>query len=133
VERLGQGLQDVADHALLAPLLKPAMTRLIRRKRPRQILPPRTGTQNPEHAFEHGSSIAPRPALAVRAPRRRLKHRGEDVPLRVSQFHVRRYDARPSAVYETASSPLSYDVPARARLQIREFGGSDNRRPMDWR
>jgi putative transcriptional regulator len=80
------------------------VTRLIGRKRRGQVLPSRARPEHPEHALQDGARIAPRSTAAIRPTRRRLKQGREQIPLRIGQFHAPKYDARRSAVYETASS-----------------------------
>jgi hypothetical protein len=80
------------------------VTCLIGRKRRGQVLPPRPRPEHPEHALQDGTRIAPRSTAAIRPSRRRLKQGCEQIALRIGQFHAPRYDARRSAVYETAST-----------------------------
>ncbi len=63
------------------------MAGLVRRIVARQILPPGTGAQDPEHAVQHRARIVRRPARAAGAAAR--KERREDGPLLVGEVHAR--------------------------------------------
>ena len=94
------------------PLLKAAMTRLIRRIASRQVVPRRAGAEHPQHAVEDGARVRPwAPASIGASPRtkRRFEHR----PLGVGEVHaldLRRSVisfnrlSRVESVYETTSS-----------------------------
>lgn len=90
-----KALQQPIKAAAALPLLKAAMTRLIRRIASRQIGPRCPRAQHPQHAVEDRARIGPRPTAPIRATAR-PKRRFEDRPLRVGQVHAARYDtARP--------------------------------------
>jgi hypothetical protein len=73
------------------------MTRLIRRIASRQVVPRRTGTQDPEHAIQHRARVPGRPAAPI-GTSAMTKQRLEDLPLSVSQVHAVEYDGHRSGV-----------------------------------
>ena len=98
----GERLQDPSERAVVHPLLKAPMTRLIRRIPRRQVLPGRPRPQDPQDPVEDIARIAPRTAAPV-APQPRLREeRFENRPLRVSQVHTLRYDGPQDFVHTPA-------------------------------
>jgi len=69
------------------PLLKTAMTGLIRRIAVGQIVPRSTGAQNPKNSIQYDSRIAPRSASTVGTPPG-SEQGPENLPLRLGQVHV---------------------------------------------
>src|SRR5205809_206089 len=68
VQISGQALQHRLDDSLLAPVLKAPMHRLIRSVALRQILPRRTGAQNPQDPIESPAPITPRSPSPILSP-----------------------------------------------------------------
>lgn len=98
----GERLQHASERAVVHPLLKASMTRLIRRIARRQVLPGRTRAEHPQDAVEDIARIAPGTAAPV-APQPRLREeRFENRPLRVSQVHTLRYDGPQDFVHTPA-------------------------------
>ena len=98
-EIFGEALQEPIEPPAVLPLLKAAMTRLIGGIPPRQIVPRRSGAQDPEHAVQDGPGIGPRtPATVGPPPRteRRFKHG----PLGVSKIHAVEYDGDRNFVHQ---------------------------------
>jgi hypothetical protein len=92
---LGQSAQNPLQTAFPHPLLEATMAGLVRRILARQVLPARSGAQNPEHAVEHRAGIAPRSTASIAAcffPQQRLDH----FPLGIAQVHA--LDVRQIAV-----------------------------------
>ena len=86
---LAQGPQDTVQHTRALPLLKTTMRTLIRSVPRRQILPRRSGAQNPQHTVQHAASIAPAPAPTVKPLPKLLiplYKRTDILPLRVVQI-----------------------------------------------
>jgi hypothetical protein len=63
-----QGPQNAVQHPRALPLLKTAMTSLIGPVTARQILPRRTGAQNPQHTVQNMPSLAPSSPTTIRPP-----------------------------------------------------------------
>ena len=97
-EILGEALQQPIESAAPLPLLKAAMTRLIGRIPPRQIVPRRPGAQDPQHAVEDGAGIGPR-ASATIGPPPWTERRFEHGPLGVSEVHAVEYDGQHNFVH----------------------------------
>jgi len=68
VQISGQALQHRFDDSLLAPVLKAPMHRLIRSVTLWQILPRRTGPQNPQDPIESPALIAPGSPSPILSP-----------------------------------------------------------------
>jgi len=88
-EILGERMQHALEGAVADPVLKSPVTGLIRRISWRQILPGRTGAQNPEHAHQDIAWIAIGPAADAELRRlldgkQRLQHR----PLIFGEVHL---------------------------------------------
>ena len=64
---LRQAREQVAEDAVLPPLLEPPMAGLVRQVAIRQVMPRRAGALDPQHPVEHRTRVAPRAAAAVRA------------------------------------------------------------------
>ena len=84
---LGQCPQGFLQLSAAHPLLKAPMTGLIRWILGRQFPPLRPGAQNPKHAMEYRTRIAPRSSPPI-GPSFRSKHRFENRPLGVGQIHA---------------------------------------------
>jgi hypothetical protein len=82
-----EALQQPIEPAAALPLLKAAVTGLIGRIAPRQVVPRRAGAQHPEHAVEDGARIGPRASAAIGTPPR-TERRFEHGPLAVSEVHA---------------------------------------------
>jgi len=65
---MSEAEQRAVKHAILDPLLKPPVTRLVGRIASRHIGPGRSGSQDPENAVDHVAWIAPR-AMVIHAVR----------------------------------------------------------------
>lgn len=81
--------EDLVEHALALPLLKPTEARRVRRVATRHVRPRRTGAKHPEDPVQNVARIAPRStALFSRSlplwPRHELPNR---LPLLVLQVH----------------------------------------------
>ena len=95
-----EALQEPIQSAAALPLLKPAVTGLIRGVAPRQVMPRRAGAQHPADAIEDGPGIRPRAPAAIGPPprtERRFKHG----PLGVSEVHAVEYDGHHNFVHRT--------------------------------
>jgi hypothetical protein len=90
-------LEDAQQPAAALPVLKPTMTRLVRRITRWQIVPGGAGAENPEHAVQDCARIVRRPAASI-GTSAMTKQRFEDRPLRVSQVHAVEYDGGRSGV-----------------------------------
>lgn len=84
-------LQEPIEPATVLPLLKAAVTGLIGRIAPRQVMPRRAGAEHPEHAVQDGARIRPGAPAAIRTPPR-TERRFEHGPLGVSEVHAVEYD-----------------------------------------
>lgn len=98
----GERLQHLSQGAVVRPLLKSPVTRLIRRIPRRQVLPGRTGAEDPQDAVEDIARIAPWPPAPVAPQPRFREERFENRPLRVSQVHTLRYDGSQDFVHTPA-------------------------------
>lgn len=102
-EIFGEALQQPIESAAALPLLKPAMTRLVRRIASGQIGPRCAGAQHPQHAIQHRARIGPRTPAAI-GPTARPKRRLEKRPLLIGQIHAATYDAAARSV----TGPITY-------------------------
>ena len=93
-----EALQQAVEAPGALPELKAAMTRLIGRIAPRQIVPGRAGAQHPQHPVEDGARIAPRTPTSI-GPPPRAKRRFEHGPLGVSEIHAVEYDGHRNFVH----------------------------------
>ena len=97
-----EALQQAVEAPGSLPELKTAMTGLIRRIAPRQIVPGGAGAQHPQHAVEDGARIAPRAPASI-GPSARTKGRFEHGPLGVGEVHAVEYDGHRNFVHNPAS------------------------------
>jgi len=91
-------LEQPVEAARSLPLLKAAVTGLIRRIAPRQVVPRRAGAQHPEDAIEDGPRIGPW-APAPIGSSARTERRFEHGPLGVSEVHAVEYDGHRNFVH----------------------------------
>ena len=81
-------LEDFPEHAVLDPLLHPAVAGLVRRVFARQRLPRCPGPKDPEHSVENATSFDAWTTLAVFARLGLWDQRLDNTPLLVSELHV---------------------------------------------
>jgi hypothetical protein len=114
---MSEAEQRAVKHAILDPLLKPPVTRLVGRIASRHIGPGRSGSQDPENAVDHVAWIAPR-AAAFFARRLHLFGREilrDRVPLIVGEVHRNRRSENVSAV-DRCRKPIESRELTNARL-----------------
>lgn len=86
---LGESSKDFFQRAVPHPALEAAVTRLIRRIAAGQVLPRRTGPENPKHAVENVSRVAIRPTTKTLMDRLLFgKKRLDRSPLLLGQVHI---------------------------------------------
>lgn len=90
-EILREALQQAVEPPGALPELKAAMTGLIGRIAPRQVMPRRPGAKHPEHAVKDGAGIRPGTPASIRTPPR-TERRFEHGPLGVGEVHAVEYD-----------------------------------------
>ncbi len=74
------------DQATIAhPLLKTAMTGLVRRVLRRKLRPMRARAEYPKNAVQHSTRVPPRTTAFIRASRW-LQHRSNKLPLHICQI-----------------------------------------------
>ena len=125
-EILREPLQQPVEPAAALPLLKAAMTGLIRRIAARQIVPRRPGAEHPEHAVQHRARIGPGPAASIGAPPR-TEGRFEHGPLGVGEVHAVEYDGDRNGLSPTPrgfKSRLMLGVTSLALLVVMVFFGA---------
>jgi hypothetical protein len=105
LEIVRESTEDLVQRPRLHKSAEATVTSRVGRVGLRQILPPRTGAENPENAVEGLSVIAPRPAPTIPAARERRKERLDESPLVIREVHAFA-DGRQEAglpIYETGS------------------------------
>jgi Na+-transporting NADH:ubiquinone oxidoreductase subunit NqrB len=82
----GQDPKNHFEAAILLPLLKTAMAGLIGRVAVGQVMPRRSGAQDPQDSIQNGSCLPRRPPLPIRTPWFH-EHTLEYLPLAFGQIH----------------------------------------------
>jgi hypothetical protein len=67
VEIAGQTFEHGSQHSCVAPVLKPSMHRLVSAVTSGQILPRRSGAQNPQNPIDRRALVFPRSSSAIRS------------------------------------------------------------------
>jgi hypothetical protein len=83
---LGQHLQNDLEATIFLPLLKSPVAGLIGRITVGQVVPGRSGTQDPQHPIQNGACVPWWPALPIRTPWFH-EHALEYLPLGIGQIH----------------------------------------------
>jgi hypothetical protein len=105
-----EGLNDSEPGAVLTPLLETTMSGLVGRVPPRQVVPRRAGSQDPEDRVQDIARVTPRAATTIGAHPRLWQKRFDDGPLLLGQIHRGRrsevglFVDPLHAIYETRSS-----------------------------